>query len=498
LRKAAGAAKRTILLTAPLPAIIGLALAVRVFADRAAEHIVPYLGTYYPKQVAILNTLSWWKLFLPLKVLDGRWGTTGFLLVHWLENVFGEPNTLYLFTTIMVALGYLLTWLTFRSRSMAILVGIALATTTFNYHVYSVSGSVIILPLVCFLLLFAYCQIEWLRAASHGSIWGAAALAAGVLFALAYEGWLDLVPLGWIVYPALAWRFRRSGDLVRARRCLLLLGLVSLAAVAYTAIKIRSGLGELHPRGGEADLIFTYGSGHKLLMLEDILSSFITFFYTTIITYLPPELFSFSLSLWKYGPGEIVALQEGYHAQATHLTQYNHLFLWRYYAGFALALFLVAYWKVIKIFFKQGDTHHLVLFVLMTCTLIGSPTHLIIKWRPMHAAPLLGYQVYLSVIGWTLLLCYVVSRRCDALGGKRGLAIASLLVLNCLYCAYARPALLSLMAREVFLGAYPDPRENLRLPAILRHRPNPVPARPNTGDQGVAPRQAPTRGPSLD
>ena len=108
----------------------------------------------------------------------------------------------------------------------------------------------------------------------------------------------------------------------------------------------------------------------------------------------------------------------------------------------------------------------------MTSTLIGSPTHLINKWRPMHAAPLLGYQVYLSVIGWTLLLCYVVGRKCDALEDKRGLAMASLLVLNFVYCAYARPALLSHMSREVFLGTYPDPRKNLRLPRFIGLRPD--------------------------
>ncbi len=480
-------AKRTILFTAPLLAIIGLALAVRAYADRAGAHVAPYLDSFYPKDVAILSGLPWWKFLLPLQALGGRWGTTGFLLVHWLERALGEPKTFYLLTAVMAAVGYVLTWLTFRSLLMAILVGVALATTTFNYHVYSVSGSVVMLPLVSFLLLFGYCQVEWLRAAAHGWAWGAAALISCVLFALAYEGWLDLVPLAWIVYPALAWRYRRIGDAGRSVRCLGLLGLVSLVAVAYTAIKIRFGLGGLHPRGGEADLIFTYGLDYKLLMLEDILSSFITFFYTTIITYLPPELFSFSLSLWKYGPSRIVELQDGYHAAATHLTHYNHLFLWRYYAGFALAVFLMLYWKVVKTFFKQGDTHYLVLFVLMTCTLIGSPTHLMIKWRPMHAAPLLGYQVYLSVIGWTLLLCYVVTRSCETLGGKRGLAMASLLVLNFCYCAYARPALLSVMSQEVFLGAYPDPRKNLNLSHFLGRLLNhPAPV-PGAGDSGHAP-----------
>jgi hypothetical protein len=235
----------------------------------------------------------------------------------------------------------------------------------------------------------------------------------------------------------------------------------TVLAVLYVAIKAHLGLAQLHPSGGEADLIFTYGGNHPLLVAEDVLSSFITFFFTTISTYLPPQLLSFSLSLWSYGPDTIVALQEGYHPQASHLAHYNHLFLWRYYAGFALALFLIAYWKVFRVLLQRGQTHHLVLFVLMTCTLVGSPTHLIIKWRPMHAAPLLGYQVYLSVIGWTLLLCYLVGRKWVALEGRR-VTLVALLALYFCYCAYARPALLSVMSQEVFLGSYPDPRENLR------------------------------------
>jgi hypothetical protein len=471
----------------PLPAIIGLALAVRAWADRAGEHIVPYLGTYFAKQVAIVEALPWWKLLLPLGALDGRWGTTGFLLVHWLEKGVGEPGAFYVLTAIMVGLGYVLTWLIFRSLSMSILVGVALATTTFNYHVYAVSGSVIILPLVSFLFLFAYCQIEWLRNSVRGLAWGIATLVACVLFMLAYEGWLDLVPLGWLVYPVLAWHFWRIGDARRSRRCLLLLGSVTLLAVIYVTIKTRSGLGGLHPRGGEADLISTYGGGHVLLIFEDILSSFITFFYTTITTYLPPELFSFSLSSWQYGPDEIVALQEGYHPQAAHLTHYNHLFLWRYYAGFALALFLIAYWRVVRAFVERSDIHHLALFVLMTGTLIGSPTHLIIKWRPAHAAPLVGYQVYLSVISWTLLVCYVGSRILNAVEGKLGLAIALVLMLNFGYCAYARPALLSHMSQEVFLGAYPDPRKNL--PRLFRREPDKPPALPSAAVPDAAPRE---------
>jgi len=453
--------KDAIRVLAPLVAVVALALGVRAFADRADVNVRSYFGTFFPQQSATLAELPGWKLLLPLESFDGRWGTTGFLLVYWLENRLGEPNTFYLLTAVMVAAGYLFTWLTFRSLTFAIFVGVALATTTFNYHVYSVPGSVIILPLVTFLFLFAWCQIQWVRSTQHSLLWGVATLIACLLFALCYEGWLDLVPLAWIVLPVLAWHFHRLRDSTRRARCVVLLCLITGVAVVYSGIKIRMGLGGLHPRGGEADLIFTYGRGHVLLMGEDVLSSYITFFFTTIITYVPPELFSYSLSSWLYGPEKIVALQEGYHAPATHLTHYNHLFLWRYYAGFLLAVFLLIYCNVIKKFIRQGDTHHLILFVLLSWTLVGSPTHLIIKWRPMHAAPFLGYQCYLSVIGWTLLIGYVASRWCAARGGKRAWALGLLLVLNFGWCAYARPALLTHMSRESFLGTYPDPRANL-------------------------------------
>jgi hypothetical protein len=446
----------------PLAAITVLAVAVRAYADGAGEFIKPYMGTYYTKELAALAEAPWWSFFLPVKEFAGRWGTTGFLLVHWLETKLGEPNAFYFLSAVMVWAGYLLTYLTFRSLSVAVLTGIALATTTFNYHVYSVSGSVIMLPLVTYLLLFVYCQVRWVQSSERSRLWAFLTIASLVLFALSYEGWLDFVPLAWIVYPALAWHFRSFGDRVRASRSIILLFMVTAAAASYVIIKVATGLEGLHPRGGEADLILTYGRDYVLLMVEDVISSYFTFYFTTISTYLPPEVLSFSLSSWIYGPNKIVALQEGYHSNASHLAHYNHLFLWRYYAGFMLAVFLFLYWNALKRFFSRGSTHDLILFVLMTCTLIGSPTHLIIKWRPMHAAPFLGYQCYLSIVGFTLLLCYCISQKAKELGPPRGYALILLFAVNLVYCAYARPSLLSHMSQESFLGAYPDPRINLR------------------------------------
>ncbi|WOH48871.1 hypothetical protein [Bradyrhizobium sp. sBnM-33] len=269
------------------------------------------------------------------------------------------------------------------------------------------------------------------------------------------------MPLVVVVHPILAYRYRRMGDRDRVYRCLFVALTTTAVAIVYIGIKNRFGLEGLHPVGGEADLISTYGFNQSILMIEDVVSSFFTFFYTTISTYLPPQLLSFSLSSWLYGPDEVVRLQEGYHPQATHLTHYNHLFLWRYYAGFFLALFLTAYVRVIRASFQQADVHYVILFVLLTATLIGSPTHLIIKWRPMHAAPLLGYQCFMSIIGFTLLLCYLIHLKMRRVQGWRSVGLALALIANFGYCAYARPSLLSHMSHEVFLGAYPDPRINL-------------------------------------
>ncbi|MBV9471240.1 MAG: hypothetical protein JOZ57_18525, partial [Abitibacteriaceae bacterium] len=339
-----------------------------MYADNARDYLKPYMATFFPQEVANLNTLPWWQYLLPIKAFGGRWGTTGFLLVNALEYRFGEPTTFYLLTAVMVIAGYILAYFTFRSLVIATLVGFALGTTTFNYHVYLVSGSVVMLPLVTLLLLFAFFQVQWIRATDKELLWGFLTILSCSLFAICYEGWLDIVPLLWIVYPVLAWYFLYN-NLIYTRRCLLILAISTVISLIYVIIKYKAGLDGLHQRGSEADLILTYGFDHKLLMIEDMISSFFTFFYTTVSTYLPPELFSYSLSSWIYGPEKITTLQEGYHSEATHLTHYNHQFLWRYYAGFSLALFAVGYTKVIRRLFRLRQPYYLVLFVLMTATL---------------------------------------------------------------------------------------------------------------------------------
>lgn len=449
-------------LAVPLIFVNLLALLVRAVWDDAGSLVKPYMATYYSEQVAALAHLPWWRFLLPFNEFDGRWGPTGFLLVNLLESWLGEPTVFYMLNAIMITTGYLVSYLVFRSFLLSFLVGVALATTTFNHHVYVVSGSVIMPLLMSFLFIFAFAQVQFIGAKSKQWLWFLLSCVSCVLFALAYEGWLDFAPLAWVIFPVLAWQYQKREDADRRNRCVALLTMTTVVALTYIAVKAAFGLGGLHPRGGEADLVVTYGHKYIILAIEDLVSSFFTFFYTTVSTYLPPWLFSFSNSLWKFGPEKVVALQEGYHPQASHLVLYNHLFLWRFYAGFALAFFLMWYWKSFRLLNRDFNRHSIIVFVLLSCIVVGSPTHLIIKWRPMHAAPFLGYQTYLAIMGFTLLLCYLpvwVSRR----WGKRHSAVlAAVLAMNFIYCAYARPGLLSVMSQQSFLGAYPDPRVNMK------------------------------------
>ncbi len=455
----------------PLVVVNVLALLIRMSWDLAGTLVHPYMATFFHEQVLAIAELPWWHILLPLKDFGGRWGPAGFLLINQIETWIGEPSAFYLLNSIMVSTGYLLSFFVFRSYLLSFLAGLALATTTFNYHVYLVSGSVIMLPLTTFLFLFSFSQYQYVKAGKNSSFWLTATTITGAAFALSYEGWLDFVPLAWIALGTLSWCFWSAARRLQAMRCLILVSLSTFMAIVYILVKVAYGLADLHPKGGEADLLITYGPSYPALIVEDMISSFFTFFYTTFSTYLPPELFSFSVSLWKYGPETVVALQDGYHPQASHLVLYNHLFLWRFYAGFTLALVLIWYWRAARRLANGPTDHDITIFVLLSCLLIGSPTHLIIKWRPMHAAPFLGYQVYLSVMGLTLLIAYMATTATETYKKWRrpwGMVVPALVALDLLYCAYARPSIMATMSSQTFLGRYSDPRVNF--PEWLRHR----------------------------
>ena len=437
---------------------------VHAYLDRAGQHLQSYMTIAYPQEVESLARMEWWQYLLPLQRCRGIWGTTGFLMVYGMECAFGVPATYHILQAVMVVVGFWVTWAVFRSQIFSFTFALCLGLGTFNYHVYSCPGSVIMAPLVTFLMLTGYCQYRLVLVEDSRAVrvWAPLCLLTIILTALCYEGWLDYVAYAWIAYPVLALHLKRQGEMTRGHRVLGILAMLTVVAVIYVVVKLVAGIGSLHPRGGEADLVVTYGIRHVYLIIEDMVSSFFTFFYTAVTTYIPPELFIFSQSTWRYGADKVVALQEGYHPTHAHLVHYNHVFLWRYYAGFALCGFIVLYGRILGLLRNSPNSYVVAAFLFLTATLVGSPTHLLIKWRPMHAAPFLGYQVYLAVIGWTLFGALLAKYVAEKWTRRWAATILLVLWLNVFYCALSRPSLMSHMSTESGLGPYPSPWRGLR------------------------------------
>lgn len=389
----------------------------------------------------------------------GVWATTGILAVYALELVLGSPSrAYYLVTSLAIVATVLVSWRLYHSLLLSALIGLCFALTTYDYVSYALSGGMIFPLVITFAVFYFYCQYELFRESDRSWLWWPLFAVSLLFYALSYEGWLDSFVLQWIVYPILAYLFYRRGDRPRMQRAIGILLAVSVVAAAYIVVKLGMSYKTLHSAGLEADTVFNYRRSYWLIALEDVIVNIITLFYTGLITYLPPQLFNFSMSSWYFGNDVIVGLQKGYHATHTHLVAYSHLFLWRFYAGIAFALFSLLYLKALRRLIHNLTPATLSFFVFMTMVLVGSPTHALVKTRPMHTTPLLGYQVHVSIIGVTFLVCY--SLYYLFMNARTRWPVYLLLSLFCInlgYCAVAKPSLLSHMSNLSGLGTYPLP-----------------------------------------
>jgi len=361
----------------------------------------------------------------------------------------------------MVTTAYTLSFAVFRSRVFAGTLGLCFALTTFNHHVYDVSGTVAMPLIVCYLMFFLFCQYKLLEPGCRLLLWVPIGVLSMLLYALAYEGWLDCVACMGLVYPfliVLAWR---AGEYRRAKVAAAILLVTMATMIGYVALKRSMGDGQ--GAGSESDVVFNYGRSYWLLAVEDVIGHLFTHFFVTITTYTPPLFFNGSVSSWKFGTEQILALQNGYHLDQTHLLRYHHLFYWRFYAGFAAAMVLFGLWKNVRACWRMPSLTSVGVFVFLMMTLLSGATHSIVKERPMHSAPFLGYHSYFGVVGFSLLLALAawwMQRNFQ----RRWLAwsLIALLWLNLGYCALIRPAFLSHMAVQCGFNPYPDAWQNFK------------------------------------
>src|SRR5205085_7628352 len=95
-------------------------------------------------------------------------------------------------------------------------------------------------------------------------------------------------------------------------------------------LAIRLQYGEQQTRHGDEDaMIFIYNS--RVMAIEDFISNVFSLLYTAISNYFPPFLVG-SNSLYLYGREGVIAAQDGYHAEQSHLVGMHHVFYWYFFA----------------------------------------------------------------------------------------------------------------------------------------------------------------------
>lgn len=435
---------------------------LRCYLDQAGSHITSFLKANYPEKLQEIYALAWWQYFLPIKTITGAWQATSILLVHRLELLFGEPARVFYFTNaVLVTTCYVLSWSLFRSLVFSITFTLCFAWSTFNHHVYLVSGSVALPLIISYLLCFLFCQFKLMQPSCEYRIWIPLGLFSMLIYAFSYEAWLDCVCWMWVGYPFLIAFAYRSGDRERATRGALLLASVTVAAIGYVVIKTKLGYGQ--GPGSESEIVFNYGVRRAVVGVEDVIVHWFTLVYMAISPYLPPYFFSGSVSAWLYGTNELMALQNGYHEQKVHLVGYSHLFLWRFYAGFAAAVLLYVFWRVVHSAWQRPGKTNIALFIFISMILMPGATHILVKYRPMHSVPFLHYHSYFGVVGSTLLVGFVAMWVHDNFE-KRRLAwiLIALIWFDVGVCVLARPSFLSYMAVEGGFAPYPDAWANLK------------------------------------
>ena len=230
----------------------------------------------------------------------------------------------------------------------------------------------------------------------------------------------------------------------------------AVVLLAYLSVRLPFADEYVSP-GGEEELISTYGNW--IIAVEDLIANVFTLTYMSITNYLP--IFG-SISQTYIGDPEILAEQHGYHSQMSHLAVTNHVFLWRFYAGAAVAFFVVFGIGRIRRAFRAPNLTDAVLAALFLAVLVGCGTHLVIKYRPYMSVPALTYKPMVSIFFVTVLIAYlaVLARHWFRRIAAYRTALGALWLVI-LIAAFVRPAALNEMLRHVGVGSYGDPLRQL-------------------------------------
>jgi hypothetical protein len=320
-----------------------------------------------------------------------------------------------------------------------------------------------------YLLTLLVCSYRVVTADTHRGAWTIAFAVSLIVTALSYETWLDFMIFSWVagaLFGAMLWRQKNQ---LWLRRLAAVVAVITATGAVYVFIKITRGYGQ-HP-GMETDVVFNYP--YLAPAVEDVISNHFMNLYMALTNFLPPMLVT-STAFFQLGGDKLVELQHGYHAPFAYLVPMQALFMWRYFAGVAVAVFTFCCWKAIRRAWIAPSPDRIALVVFLLLIAIGAPTHTFIKARPLNSMAVQAYHVWLPILGVSLSISMLLMLAWTHTRSRwQSAAIVAAAWAVIFYGALARPEMISHQAAQSGLGVriYPNPLATLRQKLGMRVTP---------------------------
>lgn len=438
-----------------LAGIIFFNFLLTYFLFNLPGHAYSWLAYFYKDSFdTVFHEWPLWRLLLPIPQWTGAWAPTGFITVYATEVLLGPLLSFIVLDGLSIGLTYFISYYFFRSYIYSIFISTLVAISSHNDYVYVVQGSKFVFLFILYIQILMYAHLKILSCPPNELLkWWAAYALGLILTALAYEGWLAY-PVFVLIGTSLSLPvLRKHGETMIAHRALTCAAVSTVTMLAYVTVKITMGFG--NKPGAESELIFYYQNISPMIL--DVISNLITYIYVVAANFLPSEITS-SYALNTLGRDILVEEMTGYHMPYSEMVYHHHIFYWRYLAGALIAGLLYSMIRVYRVAWDSGNLTYLLVFLLLLMLALGSPTHALIKWRPMHLEPFLGYKATFAIMASFILIAMAFAHwwRVTKRPGVFTAASATFLVYM-VYIALSRPTVMSLISERVGMGTIPQP-----------------------------------------
>lgn len=437
-----------------LAAYIGFTM-ITLPTPAAGQRILSINISIFDATTQMLAT-DWTRLFWPMEYEPGRiyWIPTTLLPTYAAERYLGPLASYLLFSCLFISTAFTLAFSLTRSLLFSSTLAFLFAFGTQINYVYTYGSLIPLYLLLTYIAVNLAIVVLLLRGRFSQGLGLAAFVATLFVIALSSEWWINYaVALTSAASFGFVWAFRH-----RHRQTMRVCGRVVGSTLAMLALYLLVRLqfpSQFFRLGEEEELLLTYSS--PILMIEDLVTNFFTLLYMSLANYLPSFVTS-SNSLTHVGPELILSEQHGYHARYQNLVLMNHLFLWRFYAGVAVTIFIAFQIRSISQAWHSPEWSHVIIAVLMLMVMTGFTTHLAIKMRPYNSVAGLPYKVAISVSALSVLIAHLVTLAYAWLKSNAARRILVVGVWACIFAAaLTRPGMQLHHLAQVGLIGYRDP-----------------------------------------